>query len=280
MTNNKKTNEEIEVNNDGSNALATNKTLLDIYGDSVTGRSILKDETRDYILIKDQNDKYPVGKVMRGINIPHIIEPRKGKWYAFWKRSFDIFASLLALIVLSPLMIITGILVKCTSKGPMIYVSKRVGKDGKVFKFYKFRSMVVNADALLSDLRDQNEIEGGVTFKMKNDPRITKFGKFIRKTSIDELPQLVNILKGDMSIIGPRCALPSEVEKYTREQLDRLLVPQGLSGEWQANGRSNTTFEEMVRMDLDYIQNKQGLFHDLGLIFKTFWVVFSGKGAE
>lgn len=257
-----------------------NKKVTEVYGDSVTGRSILNDKTRDYILIKDQNRKYKVGEIMPGIYIPHNIKARGGKAYAFFKRAFDIFNSLLALIVLSPLMLIVAILVKTTSKGPVIYVSKRVGMNGRVFKFYKFRSMVDGAENHLSELEDQNEIEGGVTFKMKNDPRITKVGKILRKTSIDELPQLVNILKGDMSIIGPRCALPSEVEKYTEEQLDRLIVPQGLSGEWQANGRSETTFEDMVSMDLDYIQNKRGFWHDIALIFKTIWCVLSGKGAE
>ena len=115
---------------------------------------------------------------------------------------------------------------------------------------------------------------------MKNDPRITPFGRFIRKTSIDELPQLFNILKGDMSIIGPRAALPREVELYPEEALDRLIVPQGLSGEWQANGRSDTSFDNMVSMDLEYITKKRNFWYDIGLIFKTIWVVISGKGAE
>lgn len=227
-----------------------------------------------------QKVEYKAGQIMPNITIPHKIKPKGGKAYAFFKRAFDIFNSLLAILILWPIMLIVGILVVCTSKGPMIYVSKRVGKNGRVFNFYKFRSMYKDADKRLAELKDQNEVEGGITFKMKNDPRITKFGKFIRKTSLDELPQLFNILKGDMSIIGPRCPLPSEVEMYPEDALDRLLVPQGLSGEWQCNGRSTTTFDEMIKMDLDYIEHKRGFWYDIGLIFKTIWVVLTGKGAE
>ena len=226
-----------------------------------------------------EGKQYKAGEYMK-ISIPHFIKPKKGKLYAFTKRFFDIFLSLLAMIILLPLFLIIGILVVTTSRGPMIYVSKRVGKNGKIFNFYKFRSMYKDAEQRLNELLDQNEVEGGVTFKMKNDPRITPFGRFIRKTSIDELPQLFNILKGDMSIIGPRAGLPREVELYPEEALDRLLVPQGLSGEWQANGRSDTTFDNMIKMDLDYIQNKRGFWHDVGLVFKTIWVVIKGSGAE
>lgn len=228
---------------------------------------------------KAVDKQYKAGEYMP-IHIPHFVKPRKGKFYAFNKRLFDIICSLLAIIVFSPILLIIGLLVVCTSKGPMIYVSKRVGKNGRIFNFYKFRSMYKDAEQRLNGLLDQNEIEGGVTFKMKNDPRITPFGKFIRKTSIDELPQLFNILKGDMSIIGPRAALPREVDLYPEEALDRLQVPQGLSGEWQANGRSDTTFDNMIKMDLDYIQNKRGFWHDMGLIFKTILVVMKGTGAE
>ena len=223
--------------------------------------------------------EYKAGEYMP-ITIPHLVKPRGGKAYAFFKRAFDIFCSLMALLVLFPFLLIIGLLVVCTSKGPMIYVSKRVGKNGKIFNFYKFRSMYKDAEQRLNELLDQNEVEGGVTFKMKNDPRITPFGKFIRKTSIDELPQLINILKGDMSIIGPRVALPREVEIYPEEALDRLIVPQGLSGEWQANGRSDTSFENMIKLDLEYITKKRGFWHDVGLIFKTIWVVIKGSGAE
>lgn len=246
---------------------------------SITDKYVRDINVSDRDVTLDKQVDYKPGEYMN-IVIPHNIKVKGGKCYAFFKRFFDIFCSLLALIVLSPLMIITGILVKLTSRGPMIYVSKRVGQNGRIFKFYKFRSMYKDAESRLEELLSQNEVEGGVTFKMKHDPRITPFGRFIRRMSIDELPQLINILKGDMSIIGPRVGLPREVEQYPKEALDRLLVPQGLSGEWQANGRSDTTFNQMVKMDIDYIENKRGFWHDIGLIFKTIGVVIKGNGAE
>ena len=209
-----------------------------------------------------------------------IFHVRGNKFYHFMKRLEDICASFLAIVILSIPMLIIGLLVKLTSKGPMIYTSKRVGKDGKVFNFYKFRSMVANAENELENLLEQNEIEGGVIFKMKEDPRITKFGKFLRKTSLDELPQLFNILKGDMSLVGPRPCTVREYELYSERDKLRLNVPQGLTGEWQVRGRCNTSFEEMVDMDLDYIQNKRGFWYDIGLLFRTIPVFFGKRGAQ
>lgn len=253
--------------------------VVDVIQNTKPSRVNMNAPSIDRDVNRSADKPYKAGEYM-SIHIPHFIKPRKGKFYAVSKRIFDIFCSLLAIIVLSPILLIIGILVVCTSKGPMIYVSKRVGKNGRIFNFYKFRSMYKDAEQRLNELLSKNEVEGGITFKMKNDPRITPFGKFIRKTSLDELPQLFNILKGDMSIIGPRVGLPREVELYPEEALDRLQVPQGLSGEWQANGRSDTTFDNMIKMDLDYIQNKRGFWYDIGLIFKTIWVVITGKGAE
>lgn len=202
-----------------------------------------------------------------------------GKAYSFFKRAFDIFCSFLAIIVLSPILLIIGLLVKLTSKGPMLYISTRIGENGKAFKFYKFRSMRKDAEKELVNLLDQNETNG-ITFKMKDDPRITKFGKFIRKTSLDELPQLFNILKGDMSIVGPRPCTDREYALYSEKDKKRLLVPQGLTGEWQTRGRSNTTFDEMVDMDLEYITSKRGFWYDIWLIIKTVFVVFKKEGAK
>lgn len=209
-----------------------------------------------------------------------IFHVRGNKFYHFMKRLEDICASFLAIVILSIPMLIIGLIVKLTSKGPMIYVSKRVGKDGKVFNFYKFRSMRENAEEELKLLLEHNEIEGGVIFKMKEDPRITKFGKFLRKTSLDELPQLFNILKGDMSLVGPRPCTVREYELYSEKDKLRLKVPQGLTGEWQVRGRCNTSFEEMVDMDLDYIQNKRGFWYDIGLLFRTIPVFFGKRGAQ
>ena len=206
------------------------------------------------------------------------IKVKGGKAYAFFKRAFDIFSSAIALIVLFPFLLIIGILVKVTSKGPVFYVSDRVGKNGKVFKFYKFRTMVKDAEQQLDQLLEQNEVEGGVTFKMENDPRLTKFGKFLRKSSIDELPQLLTILKGDMSVVGPRPCTPRELELYGDKEKNRLLVPQGLTGEWQVNGRSNTTFDEMVDLDLEYIEKKRGFWYDIGIIIRTLPAVFRQNG--
>lgn len=207
-----------------------------------------------------------------------IIRLKNKKIYLFFKRFFDILLSFLGLVILSWLFLIIAILVKVTSKGPIIYSSIRVGKNGKEFKFYKFRSMKVNADKELDDLLKYNETNG-ITFKMKNDPRITKFGKFLRKTSLDELPQLFNILNGSMSIVGPRPALPREVALYNDYQRQRLLVKQGLTCIWQCSGRSNTTFDEQVNMDLNYI-NKRGFFFDIWIIIKTVFAVLFHKGAE
>ena len=209
-----------------------------------------------------------------------IFHVRGNKFYHFMKRLEDICASFLAIVILSIPMLIIGLIVKLTSKGPMIYVSKRVGKDGKVFNFYKFRSMRENAEEELKLLLEHNEIEGGVIFKMKEDPRITKFGKFLRKTSLDELPQLFNILRGEISLVGPRPCTVREYELYSERDKLRLKVPQGLTGEWQVRGRCNTSFEEMVDMDLDYIQNKRGFWYDIGLLFRTIPVFFGKRGAQ
>ncbi len=208
------------------------------------------------------------------------IKVRKVFLYGFFKRLFDFFGSLFLILLLSWLLIIIALLVKCTSKGPIFYVSKRVGKNGKEFRCFKFRSMVVDADKKLEALLSQNESEGGVTFKMKDDPRITKFGKFLRKTSLDELPQLFNIFNGTMTFVGPRPGTPREYALYNDYQKQRLLVKQGLTGYWQTHGRSNTTFDEMVEMDLLYIEKKRGFFYDLGLMFRTVWVVLKHDGAE
>lgn len=210
---------------------------------------------------------------------PNNFVIKKKRVYYFFKRVFDFFGALVALILLSWLLLIIAILVKCTSEGPIIYASDRVGKNGKVFKFYKFRTMVVDAESQLEDLLKHNET-GGVTFKMKNDPRITKFGKFLRKTSLDELPQLWNIVKGNMSFVGPRPCTTREYNLYSEKDKLRLLVPQGLTGYWQIHGRSNTTFDDMVNMDIFYIIKRRGFFYDFWLMVRTVLHVFQKDGAE
>ena len=206
------------------------------------------------------------------------LEKRKRRYFAM-KRGFDLVASTVALIVLSPVMLLITLLIFLDDpKGSPIFSQIRVGKDGREFKFYKFRSMVVNAEAILEQLKEQNEMDGPA-FKMKNDPRITKIGKFIRKTSLDELPQLVNIIKGDMSVVGPRPPLPREVAEYNAYHRQRLMVKGGLTCFWQCGGRSNVGFEEWVGMDIQYI-NQMSFKTDVKIILKTVKAVLKMDGAE
>lgn len=198
--------------------------------------------------------------------------------YLVCKRAMDIFASLLGLIILSPLLIIISILIKLESSGPVLFKQERVGLKGKHFIMYKFRSMVINAEELKAKLESQNEMSGPM-FKIKNDPRITKVGRFIRKTSIDELPQLINILKGEMSLVGPRPSLPSEVEMFEKWMLRRLDAKPGLTCYWQVRGRNSIGFEEWMEMDVDYVNNRE-LWIDIKLIFKTVNVLLGDKNAS
>lgn len=198
--------------------------------------------------------------------------------YDISKRLIDIVLSLCGLIILSPLLIIVAILIRFEGKGNVIFVQDRVGLNGEIFKMYKFRSMVCNAEELKRELLIQNEMSGPM-FKMKNDPRVTKIGGFIRKTSIDELPQLFNVLKGDMSLVGPRPSLPSEVEKFEDWMMKRLSVKPGLTCFWQVSGRNNIEFEDWMKMDIKYIEERN-IFVDLKLIFRTFFVLFGDEHAS
>ncbi|MGG7058155.1 sugar transferase [Clostridium tertium] len=206
-----------------------------------------------------------------------VVTKDEGIIYKFSKRILDFICSLLGLIVLSPVLLIVAILIKLESKGPIVFSQKRVGLNGDEFKMYKFRSMVVNAEKLKVKLAKQNEMSGPM-FKMKDDPRVTKVGRFIRKTSIDELPQLINVLKGDMSLVGPRPSLPKEVEKFEPWMLDRLSVKPGLTCYWQVSGRNNIDFEDWMKLDLQYVEDRSFLL-DLKLIFKTLFVLFGDKNA-
>lgn len=217
------------------------------------------------------------GKELEVVNM-QLINIANQNRYEKIKRFFDICLSTAALVVLSPLLLVIAILIYLEDKGPVIYSQTRIGKDGRAFKLYKFRSMCVDADEKLKDLQELNERDGPV-FKIKNDPRVTKVGKFIRKTCIDELPQLVNIIKGDMSIVGPRPPLPNEVEQYNSYQKQRLLVVPGLTCYWQIQKGEETTFDEWVELDLKYIKERSILL-DFRLILLTFKVILSGKGAE
>lgn len=198
--------------------------------------------------------------------------------YIYLKRIIDLVCSLIGIIALSPVFLIVGIIIKLDSKGSAIFSQKRVGKGGKEFKMYKFRSMVVNAEELKEKLLHQNEMSGPM-FKMKDDPRITKIGRFIRKTSIDELPQLINVIKGDMSLVGPRPSLPKEVAKFEPWMMRRLDVKPGLTCYWQVSGRNNIDFDDWMKLDIKYVQDRS-LWLDIKLIFKTFFVLFGDKNAR
>jgi len=200
------------------------------------------------------------------------------KVYEFIKRAVDIICSLIGLIVLMPLLVIVAILIRIESEGSIIFSQDRVGKYGIVFKMYKFRSMVANAEELKEKLTNENERTGPM-FKIKNDPRITKVGCFIRKTSIDELPQLVNILKGDMSIVGPRPSLINEVNEFEDWMLKRLRVKPGLTCYWQVSGRDDIEFNQWMKLDIKYVDERNTLI-DTKLILKTFLVLFGDNHAS
>lgn len=212
-------------------------------------------------------------------NVQHLhVQLRKDTFYLLIKRVMDIFGALAGLIIFSPLFILIPILIKRNDPmGSVIFKQIRVGENGKTFCIYKFRSMVENAEQLLDNLLDRNDTTGAM-FKMKEDPRITKIGRFLRKTSLDELPQFVNILKGEMSLVGPRPPLPREVKEYTDYDKQRLLVKPGCTGLWQVMGRSDVSFETMVKLDIEYI-NRRGIIFDIKIILKTILVLFNSKNA-
>jgi exopolysaccharide biosynthesis polyprenyl glycosylphosphotransferase len=194
------------------------------------------------------------------------------------KRTIDLLGSSLGIILLSPACFLLGLMLKIDSKGPVFFKQKRVGLNGRLFTLYKFRSMYTDAESRLAELRDSNEMDGPV-FKIKNDPRITRVGKFTRKFSIDELPQLWNVFRGDMSLVGPRPPLPSEVEKYKRKQRRRLSMRPGITCTWQVSGRNKIlSFEEWTELDLAYIDN-WSLGRDFNILARTIPAVLSGRGA-
>jgi lipopolysaccharide/colanic/teichoic acid biosynthesis glycosyltransferase len=194
------------------------------------------------------------------------------------KRCLDVVASGLALVALLPVFAAIYLWIKFEDGGPALFWQLRIGKHGRPFAFPKFRSMIVNAEAKLAQIREQNQHGDTITFKMKEDPRITRVGKVLRRLSLDEAPQLWCVLKGDMSLVGPRPALPSEVAKYSLEARRRLDVTPGLTCIWQVSGRSNLSFPIQCKLDMDYIE-QQSLSLDLKLLAKTVPAVLTGKGA-
>ena len=199
--------------------------------------------------------------------------------YKYVKRFTDVLISSIALVILSPLFLLIAVAIKLESKGPVFFEHKRIGKNGKEIKILKFRSMVDNAEDLIKKFTPEQMKEFKQNFKLENDPRVTKFGKFLRKTSLDELPQLINIIRGDLSIIGPRPVILPELEKYENNKRKFLSITPGLTGYWAANGRSNTSYEQRMQMELYYIDNIS-LKLDLKIFFKTILSVLKKEGAR
>lgn len=220
-----------------------------------------------FITVEAGFDRYHMREIYR----------RKSMAYKLIKRLMDVLLSVVALIVLSPVFLMTAVAIRCEDNGPVFFVQQRAGKDMKPFRMYKFRSMYVNADEKLNEVMKNNE-QTGHAFKIKNDPRITKTGKVMRRFSIDELPQFINIIKGDMSIVGPRPILTFQMEACSQYEKQRLVVQPGLTCYWQIGGRADIKWEEWVELDLNYIEN-MSLWTDIKMIAKTIPAIVSGDGA-
>lgn len=216
---------------------------------------------------------------LRTTQVKITSEYEKNAGYFIIKRITDVIGALCGILLLSPVMMVVAIWIKLDSKGPVFFGHKRLGMNGEFIKVYKFRTMLPNAEELLKKLTPKQEIEFEKSFKLENDPRITKLGQFLRKSSIDELPQLLNILKGNMSIVGPRPIVEKEIDNYGIYGDKLLSVKPGLTGNWQASGRSDTTYDERVQLDMNYIDYRS-VWVDLKIIFKTFGVVISKQGAR
>lgn len=204
-----------------------------------------------------------------------VIFCEKPIYYNFIKRVIDILGALFGIVLLSPIMLIAAVAIKMDSEGSIFFIQDRVGQNGRIFKMFKFRTMVIDAEELREKLAEKNEMSYPM-FKIKEDPRITKVGKVLRKTSIDELPQFFNVLRGEMSLVGPRPNLPMEVNCFTEYHKQKLLVKPGLTCYWQVMGRNNIDFEDWIRLDLKYIEERS-ISVDLNLIFKTIKLLIRDK---
>ena len=214
-----------------------------------------------------------------GLPLIHVDRPTYRGANRILKRSFDIIGSVFLIVVLSPLLLTVAAAVKLTGDGPVFFRQDRVGLNGEVFRMIKFRSMQVDAEARLDKLRDEQRDAGNVVlFKLKNDPRVTPIGRFLRRFSLDELPQLFNVVAGDMSLVGPRPPLRSEVDRYRDHERRRMLVKPGITGLWQVSGRSDLTWQDSVRLDMYYVEN-WSITGDLVILWKTAKAVLSSTGA-
>ncbi len=217
--------------------------------------------------------------IENSLKIKETQNSEKARRYIKVKRILDCILATIALIILSPIYLIIAIAVKIDSKGPIFFDHTRIGKNGKIIKIYKYRTMVTNAEELIKQFTPEQMKEYKENFKLENDPRITKVGKFLRKTSLDELPQLLNIIQGDLALIGPRPVVKKELEKYGENAGKFLSVTPGLTGNWAASGRSNTTYEERMKMELWYVDNIS-FITDVKIFFKTIIAVIKKEGAK
>jgi exopolysaccharide biosynthesis polyprenyl glycosylphosphotransferase len=206
----------------------------------------------------------------------HIFTARHGGFIV--KRAFDMTVASIVMVLLSPLFLLVVLVIRLDSPGPILFSQDRIGKNGRTFKMWKFRSMYIDAEQRKAELMKHNQMQGGVLFKMKDDPRVTRVGKFIRKFSIDELPQFQNVFLGDMSLVGPRPPVPSEVAQYMPYQRQRLEATPGITCIWQVSGRSEISFAQQVEMDVEYISTRS-FWKDIALLFKTVPAVLSARGA-
>ena len=209
-------------------------------------------------------------------DVNNITDTKKN--YKVIKRALDIIISFVGLVILFPFLVVIAIAIKIDSKGPVLFRHKRIGKGGKTIYIYKYRTMLPNAEDMINEFNDEQLKEFKENYKLKKDPRITRVGRFLRKTSIDELPQLLNILKGELSLVGPRPVVQEELERYGKNADKFLSVMPGLTGYWQANGRSLTTYEQRMKMELYYVENCT-LLLDIKIFFKTIFIVFKKEGA-
>ncbi|QXC61340.1 sugar transferase [Aquihabitans sp. G128] len=263
-------NASVIVATSGVESTVTNRLARDLLdqGVHVELSSTLRDISSQRLTVR------PLGR----FPIVYVEPVTRGGWRAAAKRSFDVVAAAIGLVLTAPIALVAAIAIKLDSRGPFLFSQVRVGQDSDPFPVLKFRTMVVDAEAQLADLMDSNEADGPL-FKMAHDPRITRVGRFLRKTSIDELPQLWNVLRGDMSLVGPRPALPHETEEWDALLAQRLRVKPGITGMWQVSGRSDTSFEDYTRLDLYYVDN-WSLATDLAILAKTIPVVLLRQGAR
>ena len=245
-------------------------------GDEVSFVGRAAEQTKKFTFGDVATSELALEKLLGSISVSRL-----NRWYIYnaTKRAIDIVAAAIGLAVLSPLMILVALLIKLQDGGPILFHQTRVGRLGRPFRFYKFRSMVVNAEALKARLAADNRHGDHRSFKMSHDPRITTIGRIIRRLSIDELPQLYNVLIGDMSLVGPRPSTDDEVSLYSEYDRTRLMVKPGLTCIWQVSGRSQIGFEDQLLLDLEYIERRSFWF-DMALIFRTFPAVLGGRGAE